>query len=67
MTLGCQKLSAVITGVPVWCAGLDGHQDACTWPVNIPVDGNLRTTLPEGYNFRIDPTTGAVTLEQLRV
>jgi hypothetical protein len=64
--LYCQKLSANITGVPVWCAGTDGHQGPCIWPTNIPVDGNLRTTLPNDYNFRIDPVTGQASLEQLR-
>lgn len=67
MILYCQKLSAVITGVPVWCAGLDGHADACYWPTNIPSDGRLRTPLPNDYNFRIDLVTGLATLEQKRV
>lgn len=62
----CQKLSAIIEGVPVWCVNPDGHADACTWPTNIPNDGRLRTILPSDYNFRVDSQTGHVTLEQKR-
>lgn len=64
--LYCQRLTATITGVTVWCVGVDGHDGPCSWPTNIPPDGNLRTALPDGYAFRVDPTTGQVTLEQKR-
>lgn len=65
MTLYCQKLAATITGVKVWCVGVDGHQDPCSWPENIPSDGRLRTPLLDGYAFRVD-SSGQVTLEQKR-
>ena len=68
MTLYCQKLSAVITNVPVWCVKPDGHTDPCTWPTNIPPDGNLRIGVTDGsFNFRIDTTTGLATMERKRM
>lgn len=45
MTQGCQKLNAYLNGIPVWCAGDDGHEPPCFWPdvsgyanANIQVD-----------------------------